>query len=386
MLNVIRDASTSTNVEITRVEAIPLRLPFKAPFKMPGIQAERSSIDVLIVKIHTSEGVVGIGETQAWRRQGSAEILPNLAYLVEEIFQPLMIGRSPFDLNAIVSLLDDCVYNSLYAQAAVGDALYDVAGRLLNVPVYDLLGGKCRDRIRVGTILSMTTSPEALIEEAQEYYARGYRHMRLKIGMDPGADVRNLDRLRSHFGSKIVIRADANASMRFDTALRLLQKFEPYDLDAVEQPVPLWDLDGLAALSRAVRIPVAADEALSTDHSLIEIIRRRAAAMIQTKIAKNGGILGCRRLWTIAGAAGLGIFPGNHSSTSIATASVAHLCASWPGPLCEGDFAHGILEVLASDIVTSPVRFENGEIVVPDGPGLGIELDEEKVAAYRVAA
>ena len=371
--------------KIERVEAIPLRMPFRTPFKIAtAFEPERTHIDVLIVRLWTDDGASGIGETQAWRRQGSSEILPNLVHTIESVFAPLIVGRSPFDINAILTQLQDCVYNSLYAQAAVGDALYDLVARKLNVPVYELFGGKCRDRIRVGAILGMSKDSGAVLEEAESYYARGFRHLRFKIGVDPAADVRNVARVRGHFGDKVVLRADANAGMRFDAALQLLRKLEPYDLDVVEQPVAMWDLEGMAALARAVRIPIAADESLSTEHSLMEIIRHGAASMVQTKIAKNGGMQRCWRLWTIANAAGISIFPGNHTSTSIATAAVAQIAAAWPGFLSESDFANGVVELLKDDIVKTSVCFENGEVIIPDGPGLGVELDEEKIAVYRV--
>ena len=127
---------------------------------------------VLIVRIHTDQGVYGIGETQAWRRQGSAELLPNLMHSIHDQFAPLLIGRSPFDINAIMHDLNQTLYNSLYAQAAIGDALYDLVGKFLNVPVNALLGGKCRDRVRVGAVLSMKPTEEELVEAAQDFFDR----------------------------------------------------------------------------------------------------------------------------------------------------------------------------------------------------------------------
>ena len=376
------DFGTDLSVKIREIETIPLHLPFGSPFQISA--ATRDFLEVLIVRIHTDQGVYGIGETQAWRRQGSAETLPNLMRSIHNQFAPLLIGRSPFEVNAVMHDLNACLYNSLYAQAAIGDALYDLIGKFLNVPIHTLLGGKCRDRVRVGAVLAMKPTVEALLDSAQGFYDRGFRHLGLKIGIDPAADLRNAAALREQFGDDIVLRVDANAGMNFDAAQRLLRKLEPYDIDAAEQPIAIWDIDGMAELARTVDMPIMADESVSTDHSLLEVIRKRAATVVQTKTAKNGGIHYIRNLWALAKAAGMRIYPGNHPSTSVATSSVAQMCAASPEPVMEGVFAVGVSGALADDIVENPIRPIDGEIPVLDGPGFGVTLDEDKLEKYRI--
>ena len=376
------DFGEDLSVKIREVETTPLHLPFASPFQISS--ATRDFLEVLIVRIHADQGVFGIGETQAWRRQGSAETLPNLMRSIQDQFAPLLIGRSPFEVNAIMHDLNANLYNSLYAQAAIGDALYDLIGKLLNVPIHGLLGGRCRDRVRVGAVLSIKPTVEELLDSAQGFFDSGFRHLGLKIGIDSTADLRNVAALRERFGDDIVLRVDANAGMNYDAARRLLKKMEPFDIDAAEQPIAIWDIDGLAELARAVDIPIMADESVSTDHSLLEVIRKRAASVVQTKTAKNGGIHYIRHLWVLAQAAGMRIYPGNHPSTSVATSSVAQMCAASPNPVMEGVFAVGVSGALADDIVENPMRPIDGEISVPDGPGLGVTLDEDKVARYRV--
>ena len=370
-------------IKITRVECIPLNTPFKTPFKIAS-GAARAMVETLIVRLHTDQGVTGIGETQAWRRQGSAETLPNLVRTIDDFFAPRLIGRSPFDVAAILHDLNDAMYNTLYARAPIGDAMYDIMGKVLGVPVYQLLGGKCRDSVRVAAVLSMQGSTESLIESAQGFVERGFRHLVLKIGVDPADDLANVEALRKEFGDKIVLRVDANAGLSYDSALRLLTKLEPYDIETAEQPLPIWDIDGMAALARAIRMPVMADESVSTDHALLEIIRKRAASSFQTKVAKNGGLHYMQRLWHVGAAAGLDINPGNHPATSVATASVAHLCASWPTPVMAGVFAVGVSGALAADIVENPIIPVDGEVPIPTGPGLGVTLDEDALKALRV--
>jgi L-alanine-DL-glutamate epimerase-like enolase superfamily enzyme len=369
-------------VKITELEPIPLRLPFAQPFKIS--QGARETLETLIVRVHTDEGIVGIGETQAWRRQGSAELLWSLVRTIKDHFEPLIAGRSPFDIGGILQTLNEALYNTLYAQAAVADALYDIAGKAVGLPVHKLLAGECRDRVRIGGLLAMKPTVGELMESAQAFYERGFRHFGLKIGLDPRQDLANVLALRERFGDRVVLRVDANGALSYDAALALLKKLEPHDIDVAEQPIAIWDLDGLAALCRATSIPIMADESVSTDHSLLEVIRRRAATVVQTKIAKNGGMYRVWRLWTLASAAGMRIYPGNHPSTSVATAAVAQLCGAWPGPLMEGVFAVGVSGALAADIVTEPIVPVNGEIRVPSGPGLGVELDPDAIARFRI--
>src|SRR5262249_19000734 len=158
-----------------------------------------------------------------------------------------------------------------------------------------LLGGQCRRRVRLTAVLTMKPTVEETVEAAQAVYERGFRHFGGKIGVDPAADGRNVGALGKHFEGPVGLRGDANGAASYDAALRLLKKLEPYDIDVAEQPVAIWDLAGLAALNGATAIPIMADESVSTDHSLLEVIRQRAATVVQTKIAKNGGIYRVQR-------------------------------------------------------------------------------------------
>ena len=320
-------AGSRVPAKITNVECIPLNVPFTVPFKI-STGAARPVVETLIVKIHTDQGIVGVGETQAWRRQGSSETLESQINTIKNYFEPQLLGHSPFDINAIMHGLNENMYHSHYSQAPIGDALYDIVGKMLGVPVYQAL--------------------------------------------------------RKHFGTKIALRVDANAALNYDSALNLLSKLEPFDIETAEQPLAIWDIDGMSALSKAIRMPLMADECAATDHALLDIIAKRAATSAQTKVGKNGVIYHIRRLWHLLAAAGMGINPGNHPATSIATASVAQMCGSWPGNLMAGVFAVGVSDALAEDIAENPIIPENGEVTIPEQPGLGITIDEDALKRLRI--
>lgn len=371
-------------VAITRVETIPLRIPLAVPIKISS-GAKRPAVEVLLVRLHTDEGIAGIGETQAWRRQGSSETLASLTQVINEHFSPLIVGRPPFAIASIMRSLDEAIYHSRYAQAPISDALYDLQGKLLGVPAYQLLGGKCRDTVPSCAVLFMMPTLEETVAGAERFHSRGFRSFVVKVGLDLRTDAENVRAVRERLGDEVAIRVDANAGMAFDDALRLLRKIERYGIYAAEQLLGIWDMAGMAELARRVDIPMIADECVSTDRDLIAVISKRAASIVQTKVAKNGGIWHTRRLWEIADAAGLRICPGNHPCTSIATLSVAHLAGAWPGPLFDGPFTVGAL-TLAEDVVTEPVRLEGSQVRVPDAPGLGVTLDEDKIRRFRVDA
>jgi L-alanine-DL-glutamate epimerase-like enolase superfamily enzyme len=377
-------AASVPAARIARVEIIPLCMPLKSAVKISDGGA-RQFVDTLLVCLHTDSGVSGVGETQAWRRQGGSETHASLCSVIRDHFEPHLLGASPFSIAAIMNRLERTICHSLYAQAAVADALYDLQGKLLGVPVHALLGGKCRDALAAAAILFIKPTVAATLEGAQEFYDRGFRSFTVKVGVDLQQDIATVAGLRQRFGDGVVIRVDANAGMDFDSAALLLRKLETYDLDAAEQLLPIWDVAGLAELARRTATPLMIDESLATDADLIAVIRQRAGTVIHTKVAKNGGIWGMRKLWTIASAAGMRIYPGNHPSTSIATLSVLHLAAAWPGPLLEGAFAVGI-ENLAADIVRRPVQMQGNRAIVPDEPGLGVTLDEDLLREFAAQA
>ena len=202
---------TAPDVKVTDVEVIPLAVPFKWPIQNAGIKTPLDALPATIVKIRTDAGVFGVGETQAWKRQGSAEDQTNQVRILNEYFKPLVVGRSPFDIADIMTDLNKTLHHSYYSQAPISDALYDVCGRILGVPVYDLLGGKCRDTAPCSCTLILKKTNEETFENAKEHMERGFKHQSMKIGLTPEIDYQNVKKLREYFGDDIEIRVDANA-------------------------------------------------------------------------------------------------------------------------------------------------------------------------------
>lgn len=368
---------------IRQVELVPLWLPFRTNFKIAA-GAPRQGIHVLIVKIHTEGGFTGIGESQAWMRQGSRETLKSLDSIITDHFAPRLIGKCAFDHASLLADLKDTVWNTNYALAPISDALLDLQGKILGVPAYQLLGGRSKASVAAGITLGIVPDHGALIAEVEQRVAEGYGSFTVKVGNDPERDAQAVERLAAAMGDRIIIRADGNSGMDFSGALRFMNRIQHLGLDAIEQLLPPADLEGMAELARRYNVPIMADECVSSDTDLLRVISMRAASVFQTKIAKNGGAWACKKLWEIGSAAGMRIFPGNHPGASVTTASALHLATAWPGPLLEGPFAVGVNEILAEDIITEPIRREGKHMFAPERPGLGVDLDEDKIRHFRV--
>lgn len=381
MLNLPKNRTSVEGGTITAVETIPLRIPFRTAqtqFK----PSDRVVHEILIVRIKTDQGIEGIGEAYARRREGISESLTTLRSTIDDFIAPTLIGKNPLGLANLVRMIEEALTACYPAKGAVSDALMDLYAKILGVPLHTLFGGKARQSVTTATVLTIKKRWEETLEDFEQSLAKGFSHFHIKVGVDLEADVANLRRLRAH-SPDASLRIDANACLSFDEALGFLKRIEPLNIAAAEQPLSIWNLTGMAELRRRVTIPIVADESITTRHDLINVISAGAAGAIQTKATKNSGIWECRKLWTIAEAAGLGIFPGNFSATSVSTSAVLGLAAAWPTTLHEGTFAYGISKSLAADIVINPVEVEGPVVKVSDRPGNGVELDDDALLHYR---
>jgi muconate cycloisomerase len=193
-----------------------------------------------------------------------------------------------------------------------------------------------------------------------------------------------VEAIRQTVGAEIGLRVDANAALGFTDALALLRALAAFDLELAEQPLGIADLDGMARLIELTTVPIMPDESLTSLESALEIVTRRAASIFGMKLAKHGGIHVGRKIAAIAQAAAIPIYPGGQPGTSVGSAAAAHFYASIWNAALGGDFHVGPAGWLADDIVRAPLVVTDGHALVPQGPGIGMELDEDKLARYAV--
>jgi L-alanine-DL-glutamate epimerase-like enolase superfamily enzyme len=349
--------------------------PVEAALRFPFVTALRSTsrIRSLLVEVVDEDGRAGLGEApEVWQVTGASAA--GAQACVRQVLAPLLIGRDPDDLVATCRAARAAVAGNEAALAAVDVALHDLAARRLGVPLHRLLGGTDR---RVPTDVTLSAgSAEDLATAARARTAEGFAVLKVKVGRSgdgPAAEVRRVRAVREAAGPDTLIRLDANQGWTAREAVRIIHGLEDAGLgvELVEQPVHRADLDGLAWVSDRVHTPILADEAVFSGRDLVEVIRRRAADLVNVKLAKCGGLGPARDLLGMAGAAGMGTLVGSMMETAVGVSAAASLVAGYGGTAVSDLDA-------AWWVDTSPVRggpvYTGGMLVLPDAAGLGIEL------------
>ena len=268
------------------------------------------------------------------------------------------------------------------AKCAVETALLDAWGRRAGLPLSELLGGRLRDRLPVAWTLASGDTGKDIAEAEQMLDRRRHRVFKLKIGArDPRDDVAHVAAVKRALGDRASVRVDVNQAWDESTAMRGMAALEDAGVDLVEQPVARWNRAAMARLAARFVVPVMADEALHGPEDAFELARTAAADVFAVKIAQSGGLHAAGRVAAIAAAAGIGLYGGTMLEGGVGTAASAHLCAAFPS-LEWGTELFGPL-LLTEELLAEPLRYEDFALVVPDGPGLGVALDEERVARFR---
>ena len=356
----------------TAVVKIPVVRPYEASFGLID------SAENVILQIYTDDGLVGLGECCPIPGF-SDEYSCAIKMLIDKYLSPALIGEDPFELEKISEKMEKTLKGNMLAKAGIDMALYDLIGKKLKVPVCKLLGGKYRETVAEPKLIS-TGELEADVEEARRAIREGYNIIKLKVGAkDPETDIKRIAMVREAVGYKVGLRVDANQKWSPTTAIRLIKKMEKYDLDYVEQPVPAWDIDGMRHVSEAVETPIMADESLFTLWDALLLVKSKAADYFNIKVPKHGGILWSKKIVAIAEAADIPFFSGALAGTSITIAASLHLISSTKLECL------GISRLsLKDDVVIKPLEAKNGQFTTPSNPGLGVEINEEKLRKFTI--
>lgn len=370
-------------MKITKVELIPISTPMKRAQVMRG--ATLSRIDSVVLKLHTDEGVVGFsesGDTSSWYR---GETQDSIMAMISDFFaRNVLLGEDPTKIEKIVGRMDLLARDNNQAKATVDFALHDLVGKILGVPVYTLLGGKTIDRIPLGLVLG-AGKPEEVAAEALAVLKAGYHFVKLKSGHTPKGDIAMVAEVRAAVGDDVDLFIDINGAWTYDQALSTIRSLEKYNLSKIEQPLPAWDIDGMARLRGKVATPIYADESAQELHDLLAIINKGAADGLMIKMQKAGGLLKAQRWLTMARLANMPVICGCMVASGLEASPAAHLLAAndWiarfpqenAGPLHVHDCLHS--KDIENDLALNVPRFEGGFLYPNDGPGLGVQLNEE---------
>jgi L-alanine-DL-glutamate epimerase-like enolase superfamily enzyme len=380
-------------MKITSVEAHFLCFPFPEPIKLSYYGGERTIVkrDAMLVRIGTDKGVFGYAPGQASPRARNA---------IAQVIAPFLTGRDPSDPVALRKAFQqgpgsDPEVVKVYGSVEI--ALYDLAGKIHNKPVSELLGGRVRDRIRLYASAGMYMPPEGYAAEAALAKKLGFTAYKMRPGRGPDADLETVRQMRAAVGPDFELMVDAHTWWRmgdrsypFETVERLAREMAQYRVAWLEEAVPPDDHDKYLALTKQKIVPIATGEHEPSEERFLDLIRRRASDFVQMDIVCQGGYAMAQRLMPEIERAGQA-FAFHSWGSVLEVVAAAHVGICWPDkvvpwleyPVYSTDKNKFMYPFpLATEIVKTPLTIERGELVLSRAPGLGVEIDESVIERY----
>jgi L-alanine-DL-glutamate epimerase-like enolase superfamily enzyme len=358
-------------MKIRQLHALRVRIPQKPPIA-PYQNRYRAGTykECLLIRIDTDSGLVGWGETPDDWINKTYEGTP------EDRLRGAAIGLDVFDIEAWYA------QNTLgsYLASGVEMAMWDVIGKAVRQPLYRLLGGAIRKRIELAACMGIRPYEEAKVI-SRGYVEQGFTTLKTKAGRHAEEDLDMVRGIRDGAGDRLKLRIDPNMGYAPDVAFALARDLEKYNLQYLEQPMPFSCIGESARLRRVTRTPLALNESVTTPEITLQILELRAADVLLPDTYQCGGILGVKKVAALCEAAGVPcVFHCSHD-LGLKTAAMLHVVASTPNFTLANDCTYYGLE---DDIISPLHKIERGTMAVPEGHGLGVHVDEAKVAKYRV--
>ena len=358
-------------MKIKHIEAHPYQPPLRKFFGRTTRLGfgELKGLEYGLVKITADDGQSGYGEiSTVFEPTGSL-----LCRLVEESIAPALLGQDPRQIGRIHSIMDHIVEGMEPAKAGVDIAIYDLVGKALNVPVYQLLGGRVREEIPLSFSV-MFGEPEEMASLAADLVRIGFKTLKIKVGQPLATDEAAVRLIRESIGDDITIRVDANMAWKTPKqALATLKRLEPYNIELAEQPLSGWDIDGMAYVRSHSPIPIMADESVWAPRTALQVIKANAADYISVYVAESGGLYRAAQIFSMSEAAGIPNAIGSMPETGIGTAAEIHLAAAMANLTLASDVCGS--RYFEEDHLTLPLDVHKGLATIPKGPGLGVEIN-----------
>jgi muconate cycloisomerase len=374
----IEHEAKMTQSTIERIETCLVDLPTIRPHKLSVATMHGQTL--MLVKICCSDGIVGVGEGTTIAGMAYGPESPEAMKLaIDAYFAPAMIGEDATRIQALMAHLGKLVKVNHFAKSALETALLDAHGKRLSVPVSELLGGRHRDRLPVAWTLASGDTAKDIDEAAHMLDVRRHNIFKLKIGAkEPKTDIRHVAEIKKAVGERAAVRVDVNMAWSETQAAWAIPALADAGCELVEQPVA--SAAALARLMRRFPVALMADEILQGPESAFEIAKHRGADVFAIKLEQNGGLFSAQRVANIADAAGIELYGGTMLEGAFSTIASAHLFASFAN-LQWGTELFGPL-LITEEILTAPLDYNEFQLTVPNGPGLGIALDEDKIKRF----
>lgn len=360
-------------ITIAKIDAVLLSVPRNKGF---------SPAEVLLVKVHASDGKSGIGSCQYEFRYGEAA--SEALQLVKNYYAPLLLSENPLAIEPLMAKLDRFIPDHLASKATLDIALHDLKGKILNVPVYELLGGLARPKVQLLAPQIPRADAKTQAAQAARWIGQGFKALKLRAGgSDVDDDVNRVREVRQAVGPSVEIRIDANEYYDPMSAARLVKKLEPYDLAWVEDPLPGWDFEGFATVRSKIAVPLEYGQ-LGTTVEMLRLIRMEAADCFKMKVVRGGGLLKCKKAAAIAETARKFMVSGSGSDTDINfAAEVAFNVSTLHMTKALESTGAWFIYPPESRLVKDPLLIKDGYAYPSDKPGLGVELIDDDFAALE---
>ena len=351
-----------TEVRLGRI-SVPLRVPFKTALRSV------SSVEDIIVEIHTDTGHIGYGEAPPTGAITGDTTGAILGALRDHIIKTI-VGRDVDDFENLLQAMNKSIVGNTSAKAAVDMALYDLYGQLYNIPVYKMLGGS-RNKIVTDITISVN-DPEEMARDTLNAVERGYETLKVKVGVNPALDIARLTAVRNAAGPDKKIRIDANQAWSPKEAVRLLNQMQDkgLDIEFVEQPVSGKDFEGLKYVTQRSYVPVMADESVFSVQDAFKLMQMGACDLLNIKLMKCGGLYNALKIANAAEVYGVECMLGCMLEAKVSVNAAVHLaCAK--NIITKIDLDGPVL--CSEDPIIGGAVFNEQEITVSNEPGLGIK-------------
>lgn len=364
-------------MKIAAVEAIPFTIPYVKPVKFASGQVRAA--EHVLVRMHTDEGVVGVAEAPP-RPYTYGETRDGILAVIRGVFAPQIVGLTLTEREVITDRLARTVGNPT-AKAAIDMAAWDALGRSVGLPVSAMLGG-FTDRMRVSHMLGFDT-PSAVVAEAERMVGKyGITTFKVKVGRRPVAvDTAVVRALRERFGATVELYVDGNRGWTASESLRAMKEMADLDLHFAEELCPADDVLGRRWLLQHIDIPFIADESVPTPADVTREVLGGSATAISIKTARTG-FTGSQRVHHLAEGLGLEVVIGNQFDGQLGTACAVSFGAAFELTSRRAGELSNFLD-MSDDLLAAPLCIRDGELHVPPGPGLGVQIDPDKLHRYR---
>jgi D-galactarolactone cycloisomerase len=366
-------------MKITDVRTIRLRAEIPSEGQVFSRSGIRNSRSATLVQVETDKAITGLGSCS-----GNGELIE---FIVANVLKPLLIGMDPTEIDAIW----DKAYVrgghkefgtrgiGVVALSGVDIALWDILGKVRGVPLYQLLGGKCRDKVPVYATALYPEEPSRVAKRARGFAEQGFHGVKIKVGFDLDQDIRIVRAVREELGKDFVIMTDANQGYTLDVALKAADAFAECGAYWLEEPLFVEDIEGHATLREKGKTPIAVGENLHMCYAFENFIARGAVDFIQPDVARAGGITEIRKITAMATKHKVPV--SFHTwGDGVALAASVHLAAALQDCIVmELDYTYNPLR---EELLDEPFTVENGYLIPPEKPGLGIELNEEALERF----